>query len=126
MHRWGEVCEFLETLPETRRDPETDGEGVRVRGKVIAFPARNERSRPEGYSADELFVVIRIDLQERAYLVQQWPERFFVTPHYRTYPGVITRLAAVPEEQLEELLLDAWRLVAPKRLVKEWEQSQPR
>ena len=51
------------------------------------------------------------------------PATFFVTPHYEGYPGVLVRLATVRPDQLRELVVEAWRLVAPKRLVREFDQS---
>ena len=37
----------------------------------------------------------------------------------QTYRGVLARLATVQNDELRELLIDAWRMVAPKRLVRE-------
>ena len=42
---------------------------------------------------------------------------FFLTDHYRAYPMVLVHLSAVAPEELSERLEQAWRLVAPKRLV---------
>ncbi len=61
----------------------------------------------------------------RAALLAEDPETFFVTPHYQDYPGVIVRLATARPDQLRELLTEAWRLVAPKRLVREFDQGEP-
>ena len=46
---------------------------------------------------------------------------FFTTPHYDGYPYVLVRLDAVDRNQLAELLEDAWRIRAPKRVVAEYE-----
>jgi hypothetical protein len=119
MRTWEAVCAFLETLPGAERDLPGGREVVRVRGEVVAYPARNDRSRPVDYPEDEEFVVVKVDRSERAALVHEAPETFFVTPHYQSYPGVIVRLATVAPEQLRELLTDAWRLAAPKRLHQE-------
>ena len=37
-------------------------------------------------------------------------------PHHDGHPSVLVRLAAVDREELAELLTDAWRVRAPKRL----------
>jgi hypothetical protein len=42
---------------------------------------------------------------------------FFTTPHYDGYPYVLVRLAHVAPGQLRELIEDAWRLSAPKRVL---------
>jgi uncharacterized protein YdhG (YjbR/CyaY superfamily) len=89
---------------------------VRVAGKVLAYLANNDRSRPSGVPDNEEFVIVRMNLDRREHLLESNPEAFFVTPHYKTYPGVIVRLSTVDEWQLRDLLTEAWRLVAPKRL----------
>lgn len=119
MITWETVCALLEELPGAQQDAPGSREVVRVRGKVVAFPARNERSRPVGYPEGEEFVVVKVDCSERAALLQQDPDTFFVTPHYEGYPGVIVRLATVQPDQLRELLTDAWRLAAPRQWVRE-------
>lgn len=123
MRSWEAVCEFLEQLPGAEQAPLRGQPAVRVHGKVLAFPALNDRSRPDNASDDEEFVVVKVGLAEREALLQQDPETFFVTPHYAGYPGVIVRLATVQPKQLRELLVEAWRLVAPKRLVRSFDES---
>ena len=51
-------------------------------------------------------------------LVEAAPERFFDDDHYRGYPAVLVRLDNIDEEELAKLLLEAWRLSAPKRLAR--------
>ncbi len=70
---------------------------------------------------NEEFVIVRIDLDRREHLLELNPEVFFVTPHYKSYSGVIVRLSTVDQKQLRNLLVDAWRHVAPKRLVRDWD-----
>lgn len=58
--------------------------------------------------------MVRTDFYERAALIQEDPETFAVTPHYETYRGVFVRLDRVSDDPLQELLIGAWRMVAPK------------
>lgn len=120
LRSWTAVCDFLETFPGCEKETAGDREVVRVAGKVLAYLAANERSRPSGLPANEEFVIVRIDFDRRERLLELNPEAFFVTPHYRNYPGVIVRLSTVDQNELKDLLVDAWRLVAPKRLVRDW------
>ena len=65
-------------------------------------------------------LVIRVlDLGDREALLKGQADVFFTTPHYDGYPYVLVRLEEVDEVQLEELVEDAWRIRAPKRLVRE-------
>lgn len=124
---WESVREFLVQLPETEFDPGRlvfPNGVVRVRGKVIAYPAGGERGSPEDAKPGEEFVFIKSPPAEREALLHEDPVTFFVTPHYAGAPGVIVRLSTVDAAQLKELLVDAWRAVAPKRLVKAYDQSR--
>ena len=61
------------------------------------------------------------DLAERAALIAGDPEVFFTEPHYNGFPAVLVRLAEVGKAELRELLIDAWRCQAPKKLVAEFD-----
>jgi hypothetical protein len=120
---WETVCDLLAALPGTEQGRLHDNPAVRVRGKLVAYLPSNRRSRPDHAADHEEFLVVKTDFAERAALLEQDPETFFVTPHYQDYPGVIVRLATVRPDQLRELLTEAWRRVAPRRLVRELDQA---
>ncbi len=65
------------------------------------------------FAADERDLRIRAD-----------PATFFTTDHYRGYPTVLVRLATVDPADLRDVLEQAWRLHAPKRLVTEYDRSR--
>jgi hypothetical protein len=70
-------------------------------------------------------LVLRVtDLGEREALLQGQPEAFFSTPHYDGHPYVLVRLEAVDATELAELLEEAWRLRAPKRVVAAYDASR--
>ena len=87
---------------------------VKVRGKILS------RWRTEAEGA----LAIRCDFLDRQILLQMQPTVFFLTDHYVNYPMILMRL----EEASRPLLLDvverAWRLVAPERLVREWQATR--
>jgi hypothetical protein len=58
-----------------------------------------------------------IDVADAEALLKGEPDVFFITPHYDGYPAVLVRLEAVDPAQLAELIEDAWRVQAPKRVV---------
>jgi hypothetical protein len=63
------------------------------------------------------------DLAEKeALLAADW-ETFFTEPHYNGFPAVLIRLAAIDPDELEELLIDAWRSQAPADLVKKYDEG---
>jgi hypothetical protein len=58
-----------------------------------------------------------IDMEDRDALLKGNPDVYFVTPHYKEYPVVLVRLEQIDPVELSELVEDAWRLQAPKRVV---------
>lgn len=66
-------------------------------------------------------MIVRVDYEERLALTKSDPETFSVTAHYANYPWVIVRLATVDPDELHELLIEAWLMVASKKLVKDFE-----
>ena len=62
-------------------------------------------------------LVIKIAPDQRAMRMRAAPKPFFITDHYLTYPWMLVRLSTVARDDLRELIEDAWRLSAPKRLL---------
>jgi hypothetical protein len=61
-------------------------------------------------------LVIRVDRDERATLIESEPQIYFMTPHYENYGFVLVRLEAVDRKELREILIESWRLAAPRKL----------
>ncbi len=53
-------------------------------------------------------------------LVATDPAVFFTTPHFNGYPAILVRLDQISVAELEELVVDAWLVRAPRRLVKQY------
>jgi len=63
-------------------------------------------------------LVVPVDgLDGKEALLQGSPETFTTIPHYDGHAMVLVRLEVVDPAELAELLEDAWRLKAPKRLL---------
>jgi len=58
-----------------------------------------------------------MSFDEREMLIAAAPETFFITDHYRNYPRVLVRLRTVEPGTLTRLLIQAWREVAPQKLI---------
>jgi hypothetical protein len=70
------------------------------------------------FSRDESLMGFAFPKEEREALVQTYPEKF-MRPEGGDlrYHWVVARLDALDDEQeLQELVLDAWRMVVPKKL----------
>ena len=107
-------------LPETAVDVSGDGRlKVTFRGKLLAW-SWLERGPTGRREANPHVLAVRTAGQaEKEELLGSEPEVFFTEPHYDGYPAVLVRLGVVPADELAELITDAWRIRAPKRLQKE-------
>jgi hypothetical protein len=62
-------------------------------------------------------LVIKVaDLDDKEALLRGDPETYFTTSHYEGSPHVLVRLEAIDEDELADLIEDAWRLTAPRKL----------
>jgi hypothetical protein len=86
---------------------------IKVKGKVMA----RLRTEAEGGLA------LRCDFLERHMLMQADPRAFYVTDHYQNYPMVLVNLTEVRWDAMPGLIEAAWRLVAPKKLITEYDTS---
>ena len=81
-----------------------------VNGKLLA------RFHQDGES-----LVVKVEYAAREVLMGANPRTFYITDHYRCWPWVLVRIASVDTEDLRQLLEEAWRRSASKRLVAAWE-----
>lgn len=111
MLTWEDIAEMGLRFPEVEVGTSFGTPALKVRGKGMC----RMRTNPDA-------LVLRvIDLGEREALLQGHPDAFFSTPHYDGYPYVLVRLEAVDPAELAELIEDAWRIRAPKRLIKAYD-----
>ena len=82
----------------------------RVKGKFLA------RLREDGVT-----LVVKSGYDEREFRMAADPATFFTTDHYRGYPTVLINLATVTRADLHDVLEQAWRINAPKRLLAQYQ-----
>jgi hypothetical protein len=109
------VREIARGLPGAVEGPSYGTPGFRVGKKLFT------RLHQDGVS-----LVVRIDADQRAMRMRADPATFYITDHYRDYPWVLVRLSVVEEDDLREVLEDAWRQSAPKRLLDEYRSATRR
>jgi hypothetical protein len=72
-------------------------------------------------SPDEEIMGFGYPREQRGELLAAEPEKFLPPlPSDERYQWLRVRLAAIDETELRELLVDAWRMVVPKRLAREY------
>jgi hypothetical protein len=88
--------------------PRTEERLIRDRARRIVYVA---------LAADELSMGFGFPKEERAALVAAEPHKFHLpVPSDMRYHWVRVWLAAIDETEMRELVVEAWRMVVPKRL----------
>jgi len=101
-------------LPGTEESTSYGTPSVKVKGKILS----RLRTEAEGGLA------LVCDLVDREMLLQTEPEVFYLTDHYRNYPMILVHLDKIRSDALPNLVERAWRMRAPAKLVKEYDQAK--
>ena len=98
--------------------------GFFVRGRLFAWTwqERVAPKQPRVLRPDVL--VVRVSGEgEKQMLLASDTAKFFTTDHYNGYPAILIRLSEIDNEELAELITDAWRIQAPRTLVKAFDST---
>jgi len=109
-----------------------------IRKVALSFPLASEKpsyGKPSFFIAKKFFTRLRSEddsivwivgsIDERDNLIELDPKTYFITAHYRDYPSVLVRIKRINEAMLRKMLERRWRAIAPKKLVKDVEDSKP-
>jgi hypothetical protein len=61
-----------------------------------------------------------IHADDRDIWLEDDPDVFFFTEHYRNYPAVLVRLKKIGRKKLRVLIMQCWKEIAPPKLVDQW------
>ena len=103
---------FALSLPETAEEPHFEMSSFRVRGKIFAT-----------VPPDRAYLNVFVDELEIAASAAQDPAVYEPLRWGQRVRGLRVRLASAPDARVMELLEEAWRRKAPKRLVAEYDLS---
>jgi|ERR1043166_153992 hypothetical protein len=99
------VREIAGTLSGAEESTSYGTPAFKVNGKLFA------RQHQDGES-----LVIAVDPEARAEMMNAAPEKFYITDHYVNHPWMLVRMKQVNKDELRDLLMGAWRRVAGKTL----------
>ena len=98
------LTEIALGLPEVIEEPTWGGDpGFKVNKKLLVHLYSDGRA------------TFRVDRHEREALLQAAPDKFSCSSP--SWPFIEADLDALSDQEVAELVVEAWRLVAPKRLV---------
>ncbi len=105
---WRQLCRLGSALPEVTEGIWYRTPALQVHGKSFV------RLKEDGKSV--VFVLESVSEQE--FLIAAQPNVYYITDHYRGYPAVLARLAALRAPEARQRLERAWRIKAPTALRK--------
>ncbi len=104
-----QVRELASTLPRSYEALVRDRVKFRV-GRIVYL----------AFSRDETLMGFAFPKLERDALVAAEPEKFMLPkPSDLRYNWVVVRLAAIDEQEMREIVFEAWRMVVPKSVAAE-------
>jgi len=75
------------------------------------------------FSRDETLMGFAFPKEERSALIASEPEKFMMPkPSDQRYHWVVVRLDAIDEAEMREIVVDAWRMVVPKRVAEAYKE----
>lgn len=110
---WDEFAAIAAEFPDVAKDSSYGRPALKVRGKFMA-----------GHNIKEEAFVLRLaSVEEQDFLIEMAPAIYFITPHYKGYPAVLARPGKLTKKEARGRLEKAWRLQAPKTLVKKYDAA---
>jgi hypothetical protein len=110
-----DVRSFALDLPRTTEGLVRDRVKFRV-GRIVYL----------AFSPDETLMGFAFPKEEREALVRSDPERFLMPDRSDLrYHWVVVRLDTIDVTEMRELVLDAWRMVVPKRVAAAYDDLGP-
>ncbi|HEY6757961.1 MAG TPA: MmcQ/YjbR family DNA-binding protein [Baekduia sp.] len=124
MATWADVARLALALPETSEVTSREHRAWRVKDKGFVWerPLRRGDLEHLGDAAPQgpiLGARVEHEGAKRA-LIESQPDVYFTTPHFDGYPAILVQLDHIGEDELDELVTEAWLNRAPKRLVAEF------
>lgn len=102
------VREIARALPGVEDGFTYGSPALKVDGKLLACIPTNKAAEPGS-------LVVRIDFDRRAELLEADPDVYYLKDHYVNYPAVLVRLSKIHPDALRGLLSDAWRFVTARK-----------
>lgn len=81
---------------------------LKVRGQLLACIPIHRSAEPHS-------LAVRVDMTDRAHLLAEAPDTYYVTDHYVPHPAVLVRLSRINVDSLRDLLAMAHKFVTAKK-----------
>ena len=102
-----EVRKIGLTFPAVEESTAHGSPALKFRGKLLACVPINRSAEPDS-------LAVSVDLDDRAVLLAEAPDTYYVTEHYRPYEIVLVRLSKLDPDMLRDLLGMSYGFVSRK------------
>jgi len=104
---------------------------AQVKQIALSLPGAHEKpsyGKPAFFIEKKFFTRLREDgsivmrvgsIEQRDMMLELDPETYFITDHYKDWPGLLVRISAITPGELKTMLERRWREIAPRKLVRE-------
>lgn len=116
MLSWETAHRLALSLPDAEERDHFGSPSFRVNGKI--FAQLSDQTHQQGR------VLVKLSPADQAALTMSDPETFSSVPQWGHHGWTHIQLATVEEFMLRDLLLQSWRLVAPKKAVSALERAR--
>jgi hypothetical protein len=121
---WDDVRAIALELPATEEVVSRDLRQWKVKKKLFVWerPLRKADLEALGDGApDGPILGARVEhLGAKEAILADDPSVYFTTPHFDGYPAVLVQLDVIGDDELRELIVEAWLARAPARLADEY------
>ncbi|WP_156223061.1 MmcQ/YjbR family DNA-binding protein [Pseudactinotalea suaedae] len=122
MADWDDVDRVAAALPGTERGTSYGNPCWKVRGKTFVWHrplGKKDRADLGEDAPDGEILAARVDDLGEKEAILGTPGPWFTIPHLEGFAAVLVRLDDATTTQVADLVLDAWRAMAPASLVAE-------
>jgi hypothetical protein len=95
------------TFPGVEESTAYGAPALKLKGKLLACMASHRSAEPES-------LVVCVSFEDRAALIAEAPEIYYVKEHYLNYESVLVRLSRASPDALRDLLGMAYKFVGGK------------
>lgn len=131
MATMADLDRLARAMPHTTKEVSDEGRpAYSVHGKLFCCHRGRRRDAVDSESGERLDDVLMFrvaDLGVKELLLADDSGVFFTTSHFDGYPAVLLRipnLARLDQEELGDLVIEAWLTRAQKRVAKAWLEEQ--
>lgn len=93
-------------------------------GTSYDAPALRARDKAFATLKEDKCMVLNCGHEQKAFLLEMAPETYWVTEHFKYWPGLMVRLDMISDRELQGRLIDAWKLRMTRKQIADYEGAR--